>query len=152
MNDYHYPSIKRVLDFYHDHTLYTIKGRAAFRIIEGIVIGFFNIQNEGYRSAVQAHEETKTAIPKDWKGVWQHGLDEIQMEFFEITMNSVDKTMKIYEEEVKWVLKTNLFTFVIDHVLEGKGSYLIQQLKEEEDKTGVNAGRSQTPMSSQVNL
>lgn len=137
VNDYHYPSIKRILDFYYDHTLYRIEGRAAFRIIEGIIIGFFNLQNEGYVSAVKAYEESKKAIEKDWKGVWQHGLDEINLEFFELTMNSVDKQMKVYEEEVKWVLKTNLFTFVIDHVIEGKGSYLIQKLKEEEDATAA---------------
>ena len=43
VNEYDYPSIKRVLDFYYDHTLYRIEGRAAFRVIEGIIIGMFNI-------------------------------------------------------------------------------------------------------------
>jgi hypothetical protein len=43
VNEYGYPSIKRVLDFFRDHTLYEIKGRAAFRVIEGIIIGLFNI-------------------------------------------------------------------------------------------------------------
>ena len=43
VNEYEYPSIKRVLAFFKDHTLYEIKGRAAFRIIEGIIIGLFNI-------------------------------------------------------------------------------------------------------------
>lgn len=50
VHDFSFPSVKRVLDFFHDHTLYDIKGRAAFRIIEGIVIGMFNIQNEGIKS------------------------------------------------------------------------------------------------------
>lgn len=77
VNEYDYPSISRVLDFFRDHTLYDIKGRAAFRILEGIIIGFFNIQNEGYQSACAAFEETKSSIEKDWKDVWTHGLSEI---------------------------------------------------------------------------
>lgn len=43
VSEYNYPSIRRVLDFFYDHTLYRIEGRAAFRILEGIVIGLFNI-------------------------------------------------------------------------------------------------------------
>jgi len=68
--DYHFPSIKRVLDFFYDHTLYDFRGRAAFRIIEGIVIGLFNIQNEGLNSVRAALEETKNVVEKDWKNVW----------------------------------------------------------------------------------
>ena len=82
VNDYDYPSVKRVLDFYRDHTLYEIKGRAAFRILEGIIIGLFNIQNEGLKAAVEALEETKNAVDRDWKGVWAYGLAEIEIEFF----------------------------------------------------------------------
>ncbi len=125
VNDYHYPSIKRVLDFFKDHTLYEIKGRAAFRIIEGIVIGLFNIQNEGFRSTEEAKQETASAVDRDWKDVWSHGIGEIDLEFFKITMGTVEKAIAKYEEEIKWVLKTNLFSFVIDHVVEGKGSRLI---------------------------
>ena len=77
VQEYEFPSIKRVLDFYYDNTLYQIKGRAAFRIIEGIVIGMFNIQNEGVSSAKESLEETKNAVSKDWKGVWAKGLAEI---------------------------------------------------------------------------
>ena len=62
VNDYDFPSIKRVLDFYYDHTLYEIRGRAAFRILEGIIIGMFNIQNEGLKSAVECFEDAKQAI------------------------------------------------------------------------------------------
>lgn len=40
-------------------------------------------------------------------------------------MEVVNRQMLKYDEEVKWVLKTNLFTFVIDHVLEGKGNYIV---------------------------
>jgi hypothetical protein len=43
VNEYNFPSVKRVLDFYYDNTLYELRGRGAFRIIEGIVIGMFNI-------------------------------------------------------------------------------------------------------------
>jgi len=68
--NYNYPSIRRVLDFVHDNTAYELKGRAAFRIIEGIVIGFFNIKNEGLRCIVDAMNETKEVVKKDWKGVW----------------------------------------------------------------------------------
>jgi len=41
-------------------------------------------------------------------------------------MGVVAQQMDKYREEVKWVLKTNLFTFVIDHVIEGKGSYVLE--------------------------
>ena len=37
--------------------------------------------------------------------------------------------MRRYDEEVKWVLKTNLFTFVIEHVLPGEGLNLLEELK-----------------------
>lgn len=52
-------------------------------------------------------------------------------------MDVVDKQMIKYSEEVKWVLKTNLFTFVIDHVIEGKGAEFIKKIKEEEDATAL---------------
>jgi hypothetical protein len=83
--------VKRVLDFFYDHTLYEIRGRAAFRIIEGIVIGMFNIQYEGVASAKECLEETKNAVEKDWKGVWTNGLKEIEIEFFELTMEIVNR-------------------------------------------------------------
>ncbi len=62
VNDYHFPSIKAVLDFFYDNTLYEIRGRAAFRVIEGIIIGMFNIQNEGVESCYIAYEELKAAV------------------------------------------------------------------------------------------
>jgi hypothetical protein len=120
--DYNYPSIKRVLDFYYDHTLYSVSGRAAFRILEGIIIGLFNISNEGIVCMQEAFLETKGAIDKDWKNIWANGVNEIEVSFFELTIDVVNKQLSRFDEEVKWVLKTNLFTFVIDHVLEGKGN------------------------------
>lgn len=65
-------------------------------------------------------------------------MKDIDVEFFKLTMEIVNRQMLKYDEEVKWVLKTNLFTFVIDHVLDGKGSYVLQQLKEEEDSSALN--------------
>ncbi len=53
-------------------------------------------------------------------------MNDISLEFFELTMGIVGQQMEKYHEEVKWVLKTNLYTFVIDHVLEGKGSYVLK--------------------------
>jgi hypothetical protein len=52
-------------------------------------------------------------------------LSELDPEFFELTMGIVNRKIEQYDEEVKWVLKTNLFTFVIEHVLDGKGSAII---------------------------
>lgn len=112
-----------------------MRGRVAFRIIEGIIIGLFNIQNEGFRSAKESLEETERAIEKDWKNIWKNGLEEINLEFFELTMEIVNRQLLKYEEEVKWVLKTNLFSFVINHVVEGRANILLQKLKEEEDDT-----------------
>ena len=90
VTEYTYPSIKPVLDFFRDHTLYEIRGRAAFRILEGIVIGLFNIQTEGVKAAREARRETEEAVGQDWKGVWAHGLGEIDIEFMEVTMGVVD--------------------------------------------------------------
>eukprot|EP00350_Pseudokeronopsis_sp_OXSARD2_P009420 CAMPEP_0170565214 /NCGR_PEP_ID=MMETSP0211-20121228/77483_1 /TAXON_ID=311385 /ORGANISM="Pseudokeronopsis sp., Strain OXSARD2" /LENGTH=46 /DNA_ID= /DNA_START= /DNA_END= /DNA_ORIENTATION= len=46
-------------------------------------------------------------------------------------MGIISLQMDKYIEEVKWVLRTNLFTFVIDHVIDGKGSYILEQLRNE---------------------
>lgn len=74
----------------------------------------------------QAYDEVSNAIEKDWKNVWTNGVKEIEIEFFGLTMEIVNRQLIKYEEELRWVLKTNLFTFVIDHVLEGKGSNVIR--------------------------
>ena len=134
VSDYNYPSIGRVLDFFYDHTLYRIEGRAAFRILEGIVIGMFNIENEGIASIFDSYEQITNTIEKDWKNVWKQGVDEIEIEFFKLTIDVVGRMLKKYDEEVKWVLKTNLFTFVIDHVLEGKSNQILNQLRQEEEE------------------
>lgn len=80
--NYNFPSINRVLDYLHDNTLYPVKGRAAFRIIEGIVIGLFNVKNEGLRCIVEALNDTKEVVERDWKDTWKNGLEEIEPEFF----------------------------------------------------------------------
>jgi hypothetical protein len=50
--EYDYPSLRRSLTFLELHTSVEIRGRSAFRILEGLVIGFFNITNLG-TSAVE---------------------------------------------------------------------------------------------------
>lgn len=43
VNEYEYPSMHRFSGFFHTYTGYDIRGRSLFRIIEGMVIGLFNI-------------------------------------------------------------------------------------------------------------
>lgn len=83
INDYHYPSLSRVLIFIKNSTQYTeLHGRAAYRILEGFVIGLLNLSNVGIRLINETREETARTISKDWKGVWEHGLKDLNLEFF----------------------------------------------------------------------
>jgi len=43
VNEYEYPSMARFSAFFHTYTGYDIRGRSLFRIIEGMVIGLYNI-------------------------------------------------------------------------------------------------------------
>ena len=43
VNEYDYPSLKWFSAFFHTYTNYDIRGWSLFRIIEGMVIGLFNI-------------------------------------------------------------------------------------------------------------
>jgi hypothetical protein len=67
VNSYEYQSMKRVAAFLYTYTTYDIRGRSLFRIIEGIIIGLFNIQNMGLEVVENLLEHTGTAIEKDWK-------------------------------------------------------------------------------------
>lgn len=49
--DYGYPSMRRVKAFIAEHTGYDeLKGRACLRIVEGFVIGLYNIANVGFEA------------------------------------------------------------------------------------------------------
>jgi hypothetical protein len=83
VNTYEYPSMKRLSAFIHTHSAYDIRGRSLFRIIEGIVIGFFNIKNMGMEVVQQVYDHTSTAITKDWKGVWSNGVEALRLNFLQ---------------------------------------------------------------------
>jgi hypothetical protein len=72
VNEYEYTSIKNLSAFVHTHTGYDIRGRSLFRIIEGIIIGLFNIKNMGMTVVKQVLQHTENAVKKDWKGVWKN--------------------------------------------------------------------------------
>lgn len=93
----------------------------------------------------EAYQIICKIIEKDWKNVWKLGVEEIELDFFKLTIDVVNRMLLLYDEELKWVLKTNLFTFVIDHVLEGKGNEILNKLKEEEEEP-----RTETQFNEQV--
>jgi len=72
VNEYDYASIRPLAAFVHSHAGYDIRGRSLFRIIEGIVIGLFNIKNMGVAVLEQLLAHTETAVKKDWKSVWSN--------------------------------------------------------------------------------
>lgn len=43
VNEYDYPGMAWFSSFFHQYTGYDVRGRSLFRIIEGFVIGLFNI-------------------------------------------------------------------------------------------------------------
>lgn len=120
ITDFQYPSLRKVVDFITYHTMYELKGRQCLKILEGLVIGFYNIMNIGFDAAVDSKEHVANIIQKDWKGIWQHGVDELDLDFFKLTMGTVSKVIsEKYMSEVTWVIKSNLFTHIVDkHVVE----------------------------------
>lgn len=75
--------MKNLASFVYTHTGYDIRGRSLFRIIEGVVIGLFNIKNMGMGVVKKVLEHTENAIEKDWKNVWADGVANIRVEFLE---------------------------------------------------------------------
>lgn len=62
VNEYDYFSLRTMSAFVHTYTSYDIRGRSLFRIIEGIIIGLFNIKNMGMEVVNQVYEHTENAI------------------------------------------------------------------------------------------
>lgn len=83
VNAYEYDCMKNLASFVYTHTGYDIRGRSLFRIIEGVVIGLFNIKNMGMGVVKKVLEHTENAIEKDWKNVWADGVANIRVEFLE---------------------------------------------------------------------
>ena len=82
VNEYDYPSMKWFSAFFHTYTGYDIRGWSLFRIIEGMVIGLFNIQNMGLGPIQDLMDHASTAVTKDWKNVWKLGAATLWIEFF----------------------------------------------------------------------
>ena len=53
------------------------------KLLEGIVLGLFNLVNLGVQHLHDSFRETQAAVSKDWKGVWAHGLSELDLKFYE---------------------------------------------------------------------
>ncbi len=57
---------------------------------------------------------------KDWKDIWQHGLELLHPDYFSAMHTQIqDLIIKQYAAELKWVLKANMFTIALDkHLVE----------------------------------
>jgi len=57
---------------------------------------------------------------KDWKDIWNHGLQKLHPEYFSPIHTQIqDLIIKEYPAELKWVLKSNMFTIALDkHLVE----------------------------------
>lgn len=93
VNSYEYPSMKRLAAFIHTHSAYDIRGRSLFRIIEGVVIGLYNIKNMGMDVVEQVYSHVSTAIHKDWKNVWQNGVETLRMDFIKKVYNIISEQL-----------------------------------------------------------
>ena len=114
VNSYEYESMKRLSAFIHTYSSYDIRGRSLFRIIEGIVIGLFNIKNMGMDVIQQVYDHTSTAVKKDWKGVWENGVSTIKVEFLKNVYDIICEALFKHPKQLRWVLRTHLCNFVVD--------------------------------------
>ena len=123
VNEYEYPSLHRFSGFFHTYTGYDIRGRSLFRIIEGMVIGLFNIQNMGLGPLEDLINHTTSAVTKDWKNVWKIGTSLIRIEFFQKIYNVIYEVLEQNHEELRWVLKTHLCNYVSDQQFTSEASH-----------------------------
>ena len=75
-------------------------------------------------------------MKKDWKGIWAHGLSELDIGFMERVLGLISDMVEVrYEKELRWVIKSNIFTHVTEkHVVECiKASQVLSELRGEED-------------------
>ena len=75
-------------------------------------------------------------MKKDWKGIWAHGLNELDIGFMERVLAMISEMVEVrYEKELRWVIKSNIFTHVTEkHVVEcTKATRVLSELRGEED-------------------
>jgi hypothetical protein len=75
-------------------------------------------------------------VKKDWKGIWAHGLSELDIGFMERVLALISELVEgRYAKELRWVLKSNIFTHVTEkHVVEcTKATRVLSELRGEED-------------------
>ena len=126
--------MKLLSAYVHTHSAYDIRGRSLFRIIEGIIIGLFNIKNMGMEVVEQIYTHTSTAITKDWKDVWKTGVNSIRIEFLTKVYNIISEGLFQYDSELRWVLRTHLCNFVVDKGYrdEADSGFIIKRFLDEE--------------------
>ena len=73
--EYDYPSLRHATGFLREQAQIEIKGREAFKILEGLIVGLYNISNVGLIVCGSANSDTETAISQDYKGLWSHAMD-----------------------------------------------------------------------------
>ena len=135
--EYEYPSLRNITGFLKEQAQVEIKGREAFKILEGLIIWIYNISNVGIQTYEDAFQLTQEAVLKDWKDIWNHGLQKLHPEYFSPIHTQIqDLLIKEYPAELKWVLKSNMFTIALDkHLVEcPQVKAMMAILKEEEDK------------------
>eukprot|EP00344_Euplotes_crassus_P009527 CAMPEP_0197018956 /NCGR_PEP_ID=MMETSP1380-20130617/80409_1 /TAXON_ID=5936 /ORGANISM="Euplotes crassus, Strain CT5" /LENGTH=209 /DNA_ID=CAMNT_0042446273 /DNA_START=635 /DNA_END=1264 /DNA_ORIENTATION=+ len=126
--------MKNLASFVYTYTGYDIRGRSLFRIIEGIIIGIFNIKNMGMEVIRKVLEHTENAIEKDWKNVWSDGVSTIKIEFIQKIYDAMCQRLEMYPKELRWVLRTHLLNFVVDKEFrdEADQGFIIRKYLDEE--------------------
>lgn len=153
--EYTYPSLSDTIEFLRENCQYELKGRQCLRVLEGLVLGLFNIGNLGAKAAASVKESMSTGmIQRDWKDVWGHGLSEINLEFYEDIGNIISSALDFkHIQELRWVLKSHLFSHVLGkHLVEcPETTALLEELKAEEDSgSGMVSAKSAKPSPSKT--
>lgn len=136
VTEYSYPSVSEVIEAVKETCQYELKGRQCLRVMEGMVIGLFNIGNVGAKAAAEVKNMMGGLMDRDWKEVWSHGLDEIVLDYFEELSDLISSNLDFkYKEDLRWVLKSHLFSHVLGkHLVEcPESTHLLEELKAEED-------------------
>jgi hypothetical protein len=94
ITEFDYPSLTKLRHFLFEQTNYTIQGRECLKVLEGLVIGFYNLVNVGLDTAYDLLDQLQVGGPlvhKDHRlGVWAHGLKELDIEYFKLAHAEIE--------------------------------------------------------------
>ena len=78
-------------------------------------------------------DHTENLIERDWKNVWQNGVETIKMEFLQKTYTVICNVLDSHDKQLRWVLRTHLCNFVVDKGYrdEADAGFIIQKYLDE---------------------